>query len=121
LTYTVAQKVRYSDQSVELRFANPSLFVGRPALIIDDIVSSGGTLIACAKALSAAGATVIDAVVTHALFSPELLVGFTKAGIHSIRSTHSVPHATNTFVLDDLFASVLRCEFGDTIPFKAIS
>jgi ribose-phosphate pyrophosphokinase len=33
LTYTVAQKVRYSDQSVELRFANPSLFAGRPALI----------------------------------------------------------------------------------------
>lgn len=121
LTYTVAQKVRYSDRSVEIRIANPSLFAGHPALITDDIVSSGGTLIACAKALSAAGATVIDAVVTHALFPPELMVAFTKAGIHSIRSTHSVPHATNTFVLDDLFASVLRCEFGDTIPFGAIS
>jgi ribose-phosphate pyrophosphokinase len=121
LTYTVAQKVRYSDQSVELRFANPSLFAGRPALITDDIVSSGGTLIACAKALSAAGATVIDAIVTHALFPRELMVAFTKAGIHSIRSTHSVPHATNTFVLDDLFASALRCEFGDTTPFEVIS
>ena len=41
---------------------------GRPALIVDDIVSSGGTMIACAKALTAAGATAIDAVVTHALF-----------------------------------------------------
>jgi ribose-phosphate pyrophosphokinase len=121
LTYTVAQKVRYSDQSVELRFANPSLFAGRPALITDDIVSSGGTLIACAKALSAAGATVIDAIVTHAPFSRELMVAFTKAGIHSIRSTHSVPHATNTFVLDDFFASALRGEFGDTAPFKVIS
>jgi ribose-phosphate pyrophosphokinase len=121
LTYTVAQKVRHSDRSVELRFANSSLFAGRPALIIDDIVSSGGTLIACAKALSAAGATAIDAVVTHALFPPELMVTFADAGIHSIRSTHSVPHATNTFVLDDLFASALRCEFGDTIPFEVIS
>jgi ribose-phosphate pyrophosphokinase len=121
LTYAVAQKVRYSDQSVEIRFANPSLFAGRPALITDDIVSSGSTLIACAKALSAAGATAIDAIVTHALFPPELMVAFTKAGIHSIRSTHSVPHATNTFVLDDLFASALRCEFGDTIPFEAMS
>jgi ribose-phosphate pyrophosphokinase len=49
------------------------------------------------------------------------MVAFTKAGIHSIRSTHSVPHATNTFVLDDLFASALRGEFGDTAPFKIIS
>lgn len=31
LTYTVAQKVRNSDRSVELRFANCSLFAGRPA------------------------------------------------------------------------------------------
>ena len=39
---------------------------GRPALLVDDIVSSGGTLIACAKALTTAGCTSIDAVVTHA-------------------------------------------------------
>jgi ribose-phosphate pyrophosphokinase len=121
LTYTVAQKVRHSDRSVELRFSNPSLFAGRPALIIDDIVSSGGTLIACAKTLSSAGATAIDAVVTHALFPPELMGKFANAGIHSIRSTHSVPHATNTFVLDDLFASALHREFDDIIPFEAIS
>ncbi|MEH6952757.1 ribose-phosphate pyrophosphokinase (plasmid) [Nitrobacter sp. NHB1] len=121
LTCAVAQKARHGDQSVELRFANPSLFAGRPALITDDIVSSGGTLIACAKALSAAGATVVDAVVTHALFPPELMVALANVGIHSIRSTHSVPHATNTFVLDDLFASALHREFGDTILFEAIS
>jgi ribose-phosphate pyrophosphokinase len=121
LTYAVAQKVRHGDQSVELRFANPSLFAGRPALIIDDIVSSGGTLIACTKVLSAAGTTAIDAVVTHALFPPELTIAFANAGIHSIRSTHSVSHATNTFILDDLFTPALRREFSDTIPFEAIS
>jgi ribose-phosphate pyrophosphokinase len=49
------------------------------------------------------------------------MVALANVGIHSIRSTHSVPHATNTFVLDDLFASALRGEFGDTAPFKIIS
>ena len=68
LSHTVAQKTRRGDRSVAIAFQNPAGIAGRPALIVDDIVSSGGTMIACAKALTAAGATTIDAVVTHALF-----------------------------------------------------
>jgi len=121
LTCAVAQKVRHGDQSVELVFADPPLLAGRPALILDDIVSSGGTLIACAQAVSAAGATTIDAIVTHALFAPKRTIEFANAGIHSIRSTYSVPHPTNAFTLDDLFDAALRSEFSRAIPSEAIS
>ncbi len=72
LTHAVARKTRRGDRSVEIAFADPALFAGRPVLLVDDIVSSGGTLIACAKALAAAGATAIDAIITHALFPPEM-------------------------------------------------
>ena len=60
-------------------------FAGRPVLLVDDIVSSGGTLIACAKALAAAGAVSVDAVVTHALFPPDLISELFRNGIRSIR------------------------------------
>ncbi len=40
-------------------------------------------MIACAKALMAAGATTIDAIVTHALFPPEL-VAQTFRGRHPL-------------------------------------
>jgi ribose-phosphate pyrophosphokinase len=83
-------------------------------LLVDDIVSSGGTLIACAKALSAAGAKAIDAVITHALFSPEMAIEFTNAGIGSIRSTSSVPHPTNAIPLDDIFTTALHSEINGT-------
>ncbi len=69
LAHAVARKTRRGDRSVEIAFADPTLFKGRPALLVDDIVSSGGTVIACAKALTAAGATIIDAVIAHALFA----------------------------------------------------
>ena len=81
---------------------NRGLIAGRPALVIDDIVSSGGTMMACARTLAAAGATAIDAIVTHALFPATLRHDMALAGIRSIRSTHSVPHPTNAFILDDL-------------------
>ena len=59
------------------------MFAGRPALLVDDIVSSGGTLMTCAKALAAAGAKSVDAIVTHALFPPEL-TGDISARRHSL-------------------------------------
>ena len=114
--WAVAQKTRHGDRSVDMTFADPKLVAGRPVLLIDDIVSSGGTLIACAKALVAAGATTIDAVITHALFAPELTLDFLQAGIRSIRSSHSVPHPTNAIVLDEIFAAALRTEIAGGAP-----
>jgi ribose-phosphate pyrophosphokinase len=110
LSHTVAQKTRSGDHSVEIGFPNPTCIAGRPALIVDDIVSSGGTMIACARALTSAGATMIDAVVTHALFPEKCGHDMVQAGIRSIRSTHSVPHATNAIVLDNLFIDALQDE-----------
>lgn len=110
LQYTVARKIRHGDRSVAIGFANPSLLAGRPALLVDDIVSSGTTLIAAAKALAAMGATAVDAVVTHALFPPATIPAFTEAGIRSIRSTDSVPHPTNAIALDEILAAALRSE-----------
>jgi ribose-phosphate pyrophosphokinase len=110
LSYTVAQKARRGDRAVEIGFPDPARIAGRPALIVDDIVSSGGTLIACARALTAAGATTADAVVTHALFPEALCRDMTASGIRSIRSTHSVPHSTNAITLDVLFTDALKGE-----------
>ena len=114
LPYTVAQKTRRGDRSVEIVFPDPTRIAGHPALIVDDIVSSGGTMIACAKALTSARATMIDVVVTHALFPEALCREMIRSGIHSIRSTHSVPHSTNAIALDHLFVDALQDELTFT-------
>ena len=112
LDHAVARKSRRGDRSVEIIFDAPARLANRPVLLIDDIVSSGGTLAACAKVLRAAGATTIDAVVIHALFAPELLRGLLDAGIRSVKSTDSVPHPTNAIALDKILAAALRQEVG---------
>jgi ribose-phosphate pyrophosphokinase len=65
--------------------------------------------------LSAAGATAIDAVVTHALFPAAAFNEMVLSGIRSIRSTQSVPHFTNAIVLDELFADALKGELAEAI------
>ena len=106
----VAQKNRRSDRSVEVVLAESKSVAGRPVLLIDDIVSSGGTLVACARSVIAAGATAVDAIVVHALFPPEMSAEFARAGIRSVRSTTSVPHPTNAIPLDDVLATALQPE-----------
>ena len=64
----------------------------------------------CAEALALSGVSSIDAVVVHALFPPELLNEFSRAGIRSLRSTNSVPHPTNGIALDRILADALRRE-----------
>ncbi len=113
LAHVVARKTRRSDRSVEITFADAKRLTDRPALLVDDIVSSGGTLITCAQALTAASVSSIDAIIIHALFSPELIHQFFRAGIRSVRSTNSVPHPTNAFTLDTILADALHQEIAE--------
>lgn len=110
LAHAVGRKTRAGDRSVQISFAAPSPFKDRPALLVDDIVSSGGTLTVCARALAAAGASEVGAVITHALFPPEMVQDFARAGIGLIRSTSSVPHPSNAIALDGILAAALAKE-----------
>lgn len=110
LDCTVGEKIRHGDRAVEIGFGDPAGIKGRPVLLVDDIVSSGGTLVTAAKALLAAGASAVDVVVTHALFPSEMIAAFTAAGVRSIRSTHAVPHPTNAIPLDAVLAGALARE-----------
>ena len=120
LACMVGRKTRHGDRAVEIELAETPSLAGRPVLLIDDVVSSGGTLIAAANALHAAGAASVDAIITHALFPPDMIAAFTRAGIRSIRSTCSVPHPTNAIPLDETLAAALRREFIGTNPPEAI-
>ncbi|WP_063694467.1 ribose-phosphate pyrophosphokinase [Bradyrhizobium stylosanthis] len=116
LQHTVARKIRHGDRSVEIVLDDAALLAGRPALMIDDIVSSGTTLMVAAKTLKAAGASAVDSVVTHALFPPPMIAAFTEAGIRSVRSSDSVPHPTNAIALDEILAASLAREHNPTSP-----
>jgi ribose-phosphate pyrophosphokinase len=121
LPYIAARKTRHGDRSVEIELPRPDAVAGRPVLLVDDLVSSGGTLAVCARVLGAAGATSIDALVTHALFPPETTHELARAGIRSVRSTNSVPHATNAIALDGLLAQALEREIEQTMPGTSVT
>jgi ribose-phosphate pyrophosphokinase len=64
---------------------------GRPALVIDDIIDTAGTLVKTAEALLDHGATKVFAACTHAVLSGPAVERLTESKIEEVIVTDSVP------------------------------
>lgn len=104
------EKQRLDDRTVILTLSAPERIAGRPVLLLDDVCSTGGTLIQALGRLRDAGATRVDIALAHALFDADVERRLRAAGARRIVSTDSVPHPTNALALADLLASALRNE-----------
>ena len=78
--------------------------------LVDDICSSGATLLAAATQLKAAGAASVDVAVVHALFDGAAEARLRAAGVRRIVSTTSIRHPTNGADLSALLAQALKDE-----------
>lgn len=101
-------KTRRGDREVELTFADSARVAGRHIVLIDDVCSTGGTLVAAIRQLQAFKAAEIDVVVTHALFDADAELRLRKAGARRIFSSDSCPHPTNAASLAPLLAQALK-------------
>jgi ribose-phosphate pyrophosphokinase len=99
-------KVRRGDRDVRVTAPDLSAWRGLQPVLIDDIATSGGTLIAAAEALEAQGLSRPVCVVVHGMFTEEGQAGLARA-VERIISTDSVPHATNAITLAPLIAGAL--------------
>lgn len=95
----VATKQRLSDRQVSLTIPDVEHARGRRAIIVDDMISSGRTLVEAAKLLRQAGATSIEAIATHCLAHPDDLAFMAAHGIARIASSDSIDGPTSKAAL----------------------
>ena len=65
--------------------------VGRQAVIVDDILDTGGTLLSACERLRDAGVEDVSVMVTHGLFTGERWKRLSQLGVKRIFCTDSVP------------------------------
>ncbi|MEV4932522.1 ribose-phosphate diphosphokinase [Sphingobium sp. LMA1-1-1.1] len=104
----VATKQRLSDRQVSLTIPDVEHARGRRAIIVDDMISSGRTLVEAAKLLRQAGATSIEAIATHCLAHPDDLAFMAAHGIARIASSDSIDGPTSKAALAPLIAHAMR-------------
>lgn len=108
LDMVIAQKARRGDRDVEVMLPPGFSAQGRHAVIVDDVISSGHTLRACATALWQAGAVEVEALATHCLASAADYQALLDHGFAQVRATDSIIGPWTALSLAPLIAEALR-------------
>lgn len=107
--HTVLNKTRRGDRDVSVVLHETSAdWAGRTPVLLDDIVSTGHTLLAAAQALRAAGLPPPVCVAVHALFDADALARLLQGNVQRIVSCDCIPHPTNAIALAPGLAEALR-------------
>jgi len=105
--YDVFEKKRLGDNHVELRPRRLNA-KGRDVLIVDDIISTGGTIVEASKILLSQGANKVAVACTHPILAPGALEKIQNAGVVSVVGTDTVPSPISRVSVAPLIASEIR-------------
>lgn len=106
LDFAVCHKQRLGDRDVEVALRGADVR-GRAVVVMDDVASTGRTLISAAQGALACGAASVDVAVTHGLFIGDAWAQVRAAGVRHVWSSDCVPHATNAVSVVPLLAQAL--------------
>ncbi|AKQ61789.1 ribose-phosphate pyrophosphokinase [Bordetella hinzii] len=102
--HVVLRKIRHGDRQVEIETPDLGAWRERTPVLVDDIASSGRTLVAAAGKL--AGMKPPQCVVVHALFAEDAWSQVSGC-FERVVSTDAVPHPSNRIELAPLLAGAL--------------
>ncbi len=107
LRWVTATKHRTGDSTVQMSLPSTVMYAAQPIVIVDDVISTGGTISALAQSLRDVGAESIDVYAAHALFNEKAACAMADAGVRRVVSLDSIPHATNSISVIDIIAEAL--------------
>lgn len=104
--YAVLEKVRRGDRDVEVSIRDNVRLDGRTPIFVDDIISSGRTMLAAVKLVASAGAKPV-CIALHGLFADNSATLLMQAGARVVTS-NTIPHATNDINVEPLLSAAVR-------------
>ena len=110
--YAILRKIRRGDRDVEISPPDPTAVRGRTPVLIDDIVSTGGTLVEATRALVRAGSVAPICVVTHGIFAAGSHAALLEAGAARVVTTNAIPPETKVIALSGRIAAAIARMLG---------
>jgi ribose-phosphate pyrophosphokinase len=105
--YAVLDKVRRGDREVEVSAGNLPDLGGRTPVLVDDIISSGHTMLEAVRKVAARGGASAVCVAVHGLFAGGSDMLLEQAGARVVTS-NTLPHPTNRIDVGDILAGAIR-------------
>lgn len=105
--HLVLAKQRHGDRSVEIAIPDLAAWRDRQPVLIDDIVSSGRTMIETAEGLVARGLSKPVCLAVHALFAEDAYQRLSGLAL-AVVSTNTTPHPSNRISVAPLLIAALQ-------------
>lgn len=93
--FVIGEKQRFGDRHVEVSLPNIEAHRDRTAVIIDDVISSGQTILECIKTLKSNGIEHIQCVAVHGIFADGSDQALIQAGLSQLVTANTIPHSSN--------------------------
>lgn len=106
--YAILEKTRHGDREVEIAAPDLAGFGDRTPVLVDDIVSTGRTMIEALGHLRRAGLRAPVCVCVHPVFADRADDDLRTAGAERVVSCNTIAHATNAIPVDDLVSAAAR-------------
>ncbi len=102
--YQVLSKQRRGDRDVAVSLPDPTVARGRTPVVVDDIVSSGRTVIETLGHLERLSLRPATCIAIHAVFADDAYAQLLAAGAARVVSTDSIVHPSNAISVASLMA-----------------
>jgi len=106
--WTVLAKTRRGDRDVGIRLASRERWPERTPVLLDDIISTGQTMLAATRLLRKAGMAAPLCMAVHALFDAEAQQQLLEAGATRVLSCDTITHPSNAIRMGPLLARAVR-------------
>ncbi len=106
--YLVLQKERLGDRIVKISVVNAAQYSSSTPIILDDIISTGHTMMETIKQLKKEKLNPPICMGIHALFTKQSYEQLMRSGVQSVVTCNTIPHLSNQIDLTDLIVESLR-------------
>lgn len=103
--HVILDKTRSGDRDVDIRLPDVGSYKGHTPVLVDDIISTGFTMIKTIDLLRQQGFGPITCLATHGIFADNAYEELLKTGLATIVTTNTIPHPSNAIDVTSLFLS----------------
>lgn len=106
--YVIGEKERRGDRDVEVSLPDLTKFHHYTAVIIDDVIASGHTILNCIEALKKQDIQQIKCATVHGIFSDRCDDMLMNAGLTELITTNTIPHPSNKVDVTEILIQPIK-------------